>query len=124
MPLIRPDQTASFERPGMRVTGLAAPSRGARETAVWLVALEPGTPGLPHAVTREEIFVTLEGEAVAVVGEEEHRLVPGSALVVPAHTRFTLSNPFAAPFRAVAALPTGGQAVVDGTPAFAPPWAL
>jgi hypothetical protein len=45
----------------------------------------------------------------------------GGAVIVPADTDFALANPYEAPFRAVAVLPVGGAAVMDGD-TFVPPW--
>ncbi|HEY0060646.1 MAG TPA: cupin domain-containing protein [Telluria sp.] len=123
MPFIAHTDAPAFKLHGASFTGLASPARGATETAVWIVALAPGTPGTPHQLTREEIFVGLEGQATATVGEAEHEITPGSALIVPAHTTFTITNRTAHPFRAVAVLPVGGQAQLAGQAPFTPPWA-
>jgi mannose-6-phosphate isomerase-like protein (cupin superfamily) len=84
--------------------------------------LAAGTPAVPHFLTREEIFVCLEGEALAKLNGEEFTVSPGSALVVPAGVSLELSNPHARPFRALAILPVGGQAAI-GDQLFTPPWA-
>src|SRR6187399_3191082 len=84
MPLIERHSAPTFQLPGTHFTGLAAPSRGSTETSVWLVELAAGTPAVPHCLTREEIFVCLEGQANARLGDEEFLVGPGSALVVPA----------------------------------------
>lgn len=122
MPIIKSTSAPQFTLSGLTVTGLAAPSRGARETCVWRLALEPGTPGTPHSVDREEIFVVLAGRATATVGGETHELAPGDALIVPPHQAFALANPGAEPFEAVAVLPVGGRASMPEGAPFAPPW--
>jgi quercetin dioxygenase-like cupin family protein len=111
-----------FTAPGLTVTGLASPSRGATETSAWRLVIEPGSPGAVHQVTREEVFVAVRGTAVATVGDQRRSLSAGSALVVPAHTDFSLANPGSEPFEAVAVLPVGGAAVMGGE-TFTPPWA-
>ncbi len=123
MPFIPAAEARIFDIPGVRFAGLAAPSRGATENAVWIVTLQPGTPGMPHSLTREEIFVAIAGAARATVDGAPHELSEGSALVVPAGAEFSLSNPHAAPFRAVVVLPVGGQARIAGEAPFTPPWA-
>jgi len=122
MPFVASDSTPTFELPGVRFTGLAAPSRGSTETSAWFVELAAGTPAVPHRLTREEIFVCLEGEALARLDSEEFSVTPGSALIVPAGVSLELSNPHANPFRALAVLPVGGQAAM-GEKVFTPPWA-
>lgn len=124
MPLLESSTSPTFDLPGLRVTGLASPSRGARETSLWRIALAPGTTGTPHTVDREEIFVSLTGRAVAQFGEESVALAPGDTLVVPPHVPFSLANPHAEPFEALAALPAGGRAALPGEEPFTPPWAV
>ncbi len=123
MPFIAHKHAPTFELPGASFTGLAAPSRGATENAVWIVTLQPQAPGVLHQVTREEVFVCIEGKGKALMGGETHEMTPGSALVVPAGTEFAISNPGSSLFRAVAVLPVGGQAWVAGSEPFTPPWA-
>ena len=123
MPIIKSSSAPTFAVPGLQVIGLAAPSRGAQETSVWRLSVAPGTDGTPHTVDREEIFVALAGRAIAEVAGETFELAAGDALVVPPHVAFSLGNPHAEPFEAIAALPVGGRAVLPGGEAFVPPWA-
>lgn len=124
MTYIAAEQAPVFTQiPNVTFTGLAAPSRGARDNAVWLVEIAPGTPGAVHRLTREEVIVALAGEAVATLDGATHTLTPGGALVVPPGADFALANHGAAPFRAVAVLPVGGQACMPGGEPFTPPWA-
>jgi mannose-6-phosphate isomerase-like protein (cupin superfamily) len=113
----------TFTIPGLTVTGLAAPSRGATETSVWTLEIPPETPGTPHSVDREEIFVALAGRAAAELSGRRIDLEPGDALIVPAGEPFALANPHAEPFRAVAATPVGCHAVLPDGERFLPPWA-
>lgn len=121
-PLITAADARTFALPGIEFTGFAAPSRGARESAVWIVRIAPGTPGTPHQLTREEVLVVLDGRARARLDHTDYELEPGSAFIVPPRTNFALSNPYADEFRAVAVLPVGGAGVV-GEETFIPPWA-
>lgn len=121
-PLITPADACTFTLPGIEFTGLAAPSRGATESAVWIVRIQPGTPGTPHQLTREEVLVVLEGRARATIAGVDYELEPGSALMVPPRTDFALANPYTTAFRAVAVLPVGGAGIV-GDDTFVPPWA-
>lgn len=109
---------------GVTFTGLAAPSRGSHETAVWRVTLDPGAPPKIHQLTREEILVAIAGSATASVSGTEIRLNAGDALVVPAFTDFSLGNPHEKLFEAIAVLPVGARAMIDGGEPFAPPWSL
>lgn len=123
MPFVGASEAKIFDIPGAQFTGLAAPSKGAKENSVWKVLLQPGAPGVPHSVTREEIFVALAGRATAVLSGVEHEMTPGSVLIVPANVEFSLSNPHKSAFEAMVVLPVGGQAKLGTEPAFSPPWA-
>jgi len=122
MPVI--DRTAQrhHELHGAHFDALASPSLGSRETSVWRLRLEPGTPGVPHRVTREEIFVVLAGSATASLDGTAHPLAAGSTLVLPAGVELSLETG-ADQLEAIVCLPVGGQGVIgDGEP-FTPPWA-
>jgi mannose-6-phosphate isomerase-like protein (cupin superfamily) len=120
--LIAAAAAPTFTLPGIEFTGLAAPSRGASESSVWMVRIGPGTPGTPHRLTREEVIVAVEGRARATVGGVDYELEAGGAVIVPPRTEFALANPYAEPFTAVAVLPVGGAAEMNGE-TFIPPWA-
>lgn len=123
MTLLSLDDAPVFTIPGVRFTTLSAPSRGARENAVWAVTVDPGVAGSIHYLTREETFVALEGSAIAEIDGKRHELTAGNALVVRAGLAFSLSNPGPQPFRALAVYPVGGQVMIGEQPAFTPPWA-
>ncbi len=123
MPLITADTAPRFELHGAAFTGLASPSRGSTANAVWIVTLFDTGAAVPHRLTREETFVCIEGRALATLDGEAHELRVGGALVVPAGVEFSIRNPDATPFRAVAVLPVGGQACIAGDTPFTPPWA-
>lgn len=114
----------TFHLPGTTFTALAAPSRGSRENAVWRVRLDPNTPARPHQLTREEVFVVTAGSAMASLAGTEHCLSAGDSLIVPAFTEFSLANPFGEAFEAIAVLPVGARAMLEGGEPFAPPWSL
>ena len=123
MPLITAASAPQFPIPGVTFTGLASPTRGASDTAVWKLSVAPGSVGTTHQLTREEIFVCLSGTASARLGDEVLALSPGDAMIVPPHTDFGLDNPGDTPFEALTICPVGGQAVLPGQAAFTPPWA-
>jgi quercetin dioxygenase-like cupin family protein len=112
----------SHDLGGSRFTSLATPRRGTTDTAVWQVEIDPGTPATPHSLTREEIFVVLDGEATVRIGADTGVAGPGDAIVVAPHTEFELSNGSDRPLRLLCCLPVGGQAMLGGD-AFTPPWA-
>jgi quercetin dioxygenase-like cupin family protein len=123
MPVITPPADATHEAGGARFTSLATPSRGSAETSVWRVEIAPGTPATPHALTREEVFVVLDGTAVVSIDGVESPAAAGDAIVVPPGVEFGVANAAAAPLRMLCCLPVGGQALLRGGTPFTPPWA-
>jgi mannose-6-phosphate isomerase-like protein (cupin superfamily) len=123
MPIIKSCDAPRFELHGAVFTGGASPSRGARESCVWRVAIAPATPGTEHSVDREEVFVVTAGRAHAVVDGHIHDLASGDILVVPPDTSFSLANPHPEPFEAIVVFPVGGKARLPSGDAFVPPWA-
>ncbi|MGV3709542.1 MAG: cupin domain-containing protein [Gemmatimonas sp.] len=121
-PVISLADAPVFDVPGIRFTGLASPSRGSAESAVWMFTIAPGTPSSPHELSREEIIVVIEGLVTATIGDREFEVGAGSAIIVPAFTNFALANPFHTPCRAVAVLPVGATTSMGGN-TFVPPWA-
>lgn len=108
---------------GAQFTSLATPNRGSTDTSVWRVAIAPGTPATPHALTREEVFIVLSGRAHVRLGDKTQEASAGDAIVVPPDTRFELSVLGDEPLNAICCFPVGGQAcLADGT-LFTPPWA-
>jgi mannose-6-phosphate isomerase-like protein (cupin superfamily) len=122
--LIKLHDAPTFDMDGTHVTGYAAPSRGASDTAVWRLRLEAATETPPHSLSREEVFIALAGAATAFIEDRRLEVVAGDALIVPAGVRFVLANGGAEPFEAVACLPVGatGTILPDG-PTMVAPWA-
>ena len=123
MSVVRAPAAATHTLGSTRFTSLATPSRGSLETAVWRVEIAPGTPATPHSLTREEVFVVLEGEATVEIDGVRQSARPGDAIVVPAEVELALANEGEQPLRLLCCLPVGGQGrIADGDP-FTPPWA-
>jgi mannose-6-phosphate isomerase-like protein (cupin superfamily) len=123
MAVVPAPSTPTHALGGASFTSLVTPSRGCSETSVWLVEIAPDTPGTPHRLTREEVFVVLAGRAEVRLGDELSYANAGDAIVVPPATPFALAPVGDEPLRALCALPVGGQGqVADGEP-FTPPWA-
>ncbi|NUR83804.1 MAG: cupin domain-containing protein [Nonomuraea sp.] len=114
MPVISGAEAPVFELPNATFTGLAAPSRGAKETCVWRTRVHPGAePGM-HSFDHEEVLIVVAGRGVAHLDDSAHPVVTGDAIVVPAGTSFGLGNPHQEPLELVVALPVGAHAELDG----------
>lgn len=123
MPVLNAPATPTHDLGGTRFTSLATPSRGSTDTSVWKVEILPGTPATPHWLTREEVFVVLEGTASVRIAGNDSQAGAGDAIVVPAGAEFELANAGAGPLRLLCCLPVGGQARLADGSTFTPPWA-
>jgi mannose-6-phosphate isomerase-like protein (cupin superfamily) len=121
--LITAHDAPTFSQAGVTATGYASPSRGATDLSVWRLSLAAGETSPAHVLTREEIFLALEGFATGTVDGEVERFGAGDCLVVPAGVPFTLEAGEAG-LEAVCAMAAGGLATIlpDG-PTLTPPWA-
>jgi quercetin dioxygenase-like cupin family protein len=124
MPVITAPASPSHELPGARFTSLATPSLGSMDTAVWKVEIAPSAPAAPsHRLTREEVFVVLDGSARIELDGHHQSAGSGDAIVVPAGVDFTLANGGTDPLRMLCCLPVGGQVSTPDGGTFTPPWA-
>ena len=121
MTVISAEKAPTFETGHATITGLAAPSRGAIDTSVWRVKLNADEPSPPHSVTREEVFVVIDGTLAVRYEDRVERAHAGGALIVPAGESFSLAA-IGGPAEAVCVLPVGGRAVLNGD-VIVPPWA-
>jgi quercetin dioxygenase-like cupin family protein len=123
MPVLPAPAGPTHDLGGARFTSLATPTRGSFDTAVWLVEILPGTPATPHSMTREEVFVVLEGTAAVRLDGQDDMARTGDAIVVPADVPFELTNGGDEPLRLVCCLPVGGLGCLPDGARFTPPWA-
>jgi quercetin dioxygenase-like cupin family protein len=121
MTVITANDAPKFDAGGATITGLASPSRGSADAAAWRVRFDPDQPSPPHALSREEIFIVLEGALTARFGDREETAAAGGALIVAPGEQFTLVA-VQAPAEAVCIMSIGGQAISEGV-TFTPPWA-
>ena len=121
MPVVTPQDAPTFDAGGATITGLASPSRGAGDTAVWRVRFLPDRPSPTHSLSHEEVFAVLDGAVTACFADREETAEAGGALIVPAGEEFSLVARGASA-EAVCVLPVGGEAFIDGA-TITPPWA-
>jgi quercetin dioxygenase-like cupin family protein len=121
MPVITNENAPTFDTGGAVITGLASPSRGSNDVAAWRVKFRADQPSPKHAVSRQEVFVVLDGTVTAQFDDHAETVAAGGALIVPAHVEFSLVAR-GGDAEAVCVLPVGGAAIADGVE-FTPPWA-
>lgn len=123
MPVLTAPDDWTHTLPHARFRSLATPVRGSRETSVWRVELAAGAEGVPHQVTREEVFVVLAGSVRLAVGDRAEVARAGDAVVAPVGVDFSISALGDEPAELICCLPVGGQARLASGEAFTPPWA-
>ena len=75
--IIRSQDAPRFVAGGTTATGYASPSRGAQGLSLWRVALAAGETSPPHTLSHEEVFLALDGSAVATIdGHDESLQTP------------------------------------------------
>ena len=122
MPVIQAPTAFTHELPHVRFYSLATPSRGSRETSVWRIEIEAAAETASHTLTREEIFVVLEGVVRIELDGQVGRAAEGDAIVVPKGSQFSLSC-IGERAELLCCLPVGGQARIGSGQLFTPPWA-
>jgi quercetin dioxygenase-like cupin family protein len=123
MTVIRVSDAPEFETQGNHMTGLASPSRGAKELLVFRGRLDPGAASPPHTHDHEEVFVVTEGKVHARIGDEEHELSAGDAAVIPPNTVHQVVNKSDGAFDLVISMLAGTRFFrPDGEEVPAPPW--
>ena len=121
MPVVTANDAPTFDAGSATITGLASPSRGSTDTAAWRVRFAPDQPSPPHSVSREEIFVVVDGALTVRFNDRNETAEAGGALIVPAGEEIALVAE-GGPAEAVCIMAVGGQATADGA-TFTPPWA-
>src|SRR4029078_3050633 len=113
MPVIPPEQAPTFDAGGATITGLAAPSRGATDTAAWRIGFSGVHASPPHSLDREEVFVVLSGAVTARYADHSETAHSGGARIVPAGVEFSVGADDG-PAEAVCTLPVGGTGLLAG----------
>lgn len=123
MPVLTAPTAPTHQLEGTAFTSLATPSRGSADLAVWRVEIAPGTPATPHSLTREEVFVVLDGQAAVRLDGVPATAAPGDAIVVPAGTPFEITNGADSVLRMLCCIGVGCQARLADGSVITPPWA-
>jgi quercetin dioxygenase-like cupin family protein len=73
----------TFDLGTTTITSLAAPSRGAREVALYRADLPPGGGLPPHHHDHLDVFTVLEGGGTFHIDADDFELAVGDSVVVP-----------------------------------------
>ena len=125
MPVVHAADAVIHDMHGSRFTSYAAPSRGSAELCAWRLDVAPGSKGVTHAVSREEILFVLSGTLHVTLGDgpaDGQPGRPGDAIVVPPGSSLRLDNPGDEPASAWVTTSAGLEAVLPDGSRLSPPW--
>ena len=98
MTVVHGNKVGFIETPGGNFgSGLATPSRGAKEVSVIRQRQQSGGTNPVHTHDREEVMVVLAGAVTVTVAGEAHPLGPGDAAIIPPRTPHQVENSGAEP---------------------------
>ena len=129
MPVLHASDAVVHELHGSVFTSYAAPARGSRELCAWRLEVPPGSRGVPHTVSKEEVLLVLSGALRVTLGDAQPAAgpvaaaaVPGDAILVPAGTMLQVDNPGPEPATAWVTTSVGLEATIADGSAIRPPW--
>jgi len=124
MPVIHAADAVVHELHGARFTSYASSASGSAELCVWRVDLpEPSAGGVPHRISREEVFVVIEGAVQVNVDGASHVLSAGDVAVAPAGAMLSVENLGPGPASAWVCTSLGLEAHLADGSRISPPWA-
>lgn len=123
MPVIRSADAVVFEIHGATFRSYASSAAGSRELCFWRTELPDVGTGLPHRVSREEVFAVIEGRVQLTLDGEAHVLGVDDIAVVPAGASLRLDNLGPGPAALWVSTSTGLEAELEDGSRMSPPWA-
>ena len=122
--IIRAIDRPTFSASGFTMHGMASPERGSRELSSWRLEAPPGAASPAHTLSREELFIVMQGRLRITIDGVEEVLGPGDAATVHPGRELQVANPFEETAEAIVCIRSDMSAfLADGTPLDTPPWA-
>ncbi|MFI9272298.1 cupin domain-containing protein [Kitasatospora sp. NPDC052896] len=123
MPVITAAEGAVHEVHGARFTSYATSATGSTELAAWRLEIPAGSRGVPHTISREEVFLVQAGELAFSIDDEQTTARAGDVVIAPAGCRLAVHGSEREAGRAWVTTRLGLRAeLADGT-VLSPPWA-
>lgn len=123
MPHCTTATTQSFHLHDVTFTSYVSSASGATRLAAWRTDISPQTPGKAHSMSQEECLYVLAGDLDIEIDDERFTATAGEAVLVPAGSRFRLSNNTDRAAQTWVTTLLGMTATLDGGEEFTPPWA-
>ncbi|HYU03729.1 MAG TPA: cupin domain-containing protein [Jatrophihabitantaceae bacterium] len=122
MPVIRSADAVVHEMHGTRFTSYAAPARGSQELCAWRIDVPPGSTGVAHTITREEIVFVLSGAMELTLDKAASTVRAGDVAVLPAGATVRLDNAGDEAVTAWVTTSVGLEAHLADGSRIVPPW--
>jgi quercetin dioxygenase-like cupin family protein len=122
MPILRFEDAPEFDLSGIRIRGLASPSRGATETMTYRVELAGGQRLPNHTHDHEEVSHVVSGRWTVSIEGEETPLGPGDTVVIPAGVTHGSSTREGDEAVILTSMPVGTVIFRPGGERVSPPW--
>lgn len=122
MPVYTPADAELFESHGSRFLSYLSTARGSTSLCAWRLEIAPGTPGVAHRPSHEEVLLMLDGELSLILDFRQRLLHPGDVVHVPAGAEITITGT-EKPATAWVTTTAGLQATITGGETMSPPWA-
>lgn len=123
MSVIRSHEAVQFEAHGARFASYASSATGSKELRLWRTEIPEIGAGVPHRITREEVFVLTEGRIRLTLDEDTYVLEAGDVAAVPAGTLLRLDNLGPGPAAMWVSTSAGLEAQLGDGTVLSPPWA-
>ena len=122
MPIVRETDAVPHRLHDSTFHSFAAPATGSSELCAWRLEVAPGTDGVAHRVSREEVFLLLSGTLTVTLDGVTQPLAPGEVVVVPAGSQLCVDNPSAVAATAWVTTSVGLEATMPDGSTISPPW--
>lgn len=122
MPIVQHSEVREFEMLGNFMSGLATPSRGARQLEVWRANTAPKAATPLHRHSDEEIVVVLRGQGEAHAGGKVSPFQAPCTLILPGNELHKLVNTGTEWLEALAVVPIGSKVFDADGNEMALPW--
>jgi quercetin dioxygenase-like cupin family protein len=121
MPIYSAADAEPFEAHGSRFDSFVRTARGACALCAWRLEVAPGSRGVAHRPSHEEVILVLRGEIEITLDRDTTTVSTGDVVHVTAGSELSVSG---GPDGATAwVTTTAGLTATLGTETMAPPWA-